>query len=69
MAHDELTQGMASTGHILLGNHKVIHTNGSAPITGFYPFQMGSLDPTVEPCLEQHLCNQWNAACQGAHEQ
>ena len=32
MAHVELTQGMASTGHILLWNHEVIHTNGSAPI-------------------------------------
>jgi hypothetical protein len=37
MAHDELTQGMALTGHILLGNHEVIHTNGSVPITSFYP--------------------------------
>ena len=27
---------MASTGHILLGNHEVIHTNGSAPITVVY---------------------------------
>jgi hypothetical protein len=30
-ARDELTQGMASTGHILLGNHVVNHTKGSAP--------------------------------------
>jgi hypothetical protein len=37
MAHDELTQGMASTGHIFLENHEVIHTNGSAPITSFCP--------------------------------
>jgi hypothetical protein len=31
MAHDELARGMASTGHILLGNHVVNHTKGSAP--------------------------------------
>ena len=37
MAHDELAQGMASTGHILLGNHKVVHTNRSTLITSFYP--------------------------------
>ena len=37
IAHGELTQGMAPTGHILLGNHKVIHTNGTTPITSFYP--------------------------------
>jgi hypothetical protein len=35
-AQGELTQGMASTGHILLGNCKVIHANGSMPITSFY---------------------------------
>jgi hypothetical protein len=35
--HGELTQGMASTSHILLGNHKVIHTNGSTLITSTYP--------------------------------
>jgi hypothetical protein len=42
------------------GNHEVIHTNGSAPIIGFYPVQVnhvGSLDPTVEPRLEQLLRN------------
>ena len=32
MADDKLTQGMASTGHILLGNHEIIHTNGSTPV-------------------------------------
>ena len=37
MAHGKLTQGMASIGHILLGNHEAIRTNGSAPITSFYP--------------------------------
>jgi hypothetical protein len=37
MAHDEPAQGMASAGHILLGNHEVIRTNGSAPINNFYP--------------------------------
>jgi hypothetical protein len=70
MAHDELTLGMASTSHILLGNHDVIHTNGSAPTTSFYPVQVdhvGSLDLMVEPCLKQRLHNQWNAAYQHAH--
>ena len=37
VAHDELAQRMASTDHIPLGNHEVIHTNGLAPITSFYP--------------------------------
>ena len=66
MAHDKLTQGMASTGHILLGNHEVIHTNGSTPITSFYPVQVNhveSLDPAVESRLEQRLRNQWSATC------
>jgi hypothetical protein len=36
MAYGELTQGMAPIGHILLGNRKVIHNNGSIPITSFY---------------------------------
>ena len=31
MAHDELARGMASTGHILLGNHVVNHTKGLTP--------------------------------------
>jgi hypothetical protein len=49
---------MASIGHILSGNHKVIHTNGSMPINGFYPLQadhMGILDLAMEACLERHL--------------
>jgi hypothetical protein len=53
MAHDELTQGMASTSQILLENLKVIRTNGLAPITNFYLVQanhVGSLGPVVEPC-------------------
>ena len=37
MAHGELTQEMALTGHILLGNHEIVHTNGSMPITSFHP--------------------------------
>jgi hypothetical protein len=37
MAQGELAQGMALTGHIRLGNHETIHTNGSTPITGLYP--------------------------------
>jgi hypothetical protein len=58
MARDKLTQGMTSTGHIILGNHEVIRTNGSAPITSFYPTQanrVGSLGPVVEPHSEQCL--------------
>jgi len=35
MACDELTQGMASTGHILLGNHTVDLTKGPAPMSTF----------------------------------
>jgi hypothetical protein len=37
MARNKLTQGMASTDHILLGHHEVIQTNGSAPITSSTP--------------------------------
>ena len=58
MARDELTQGMASINHLLLGNHEVIRTNGLVPITSFYPIQanhVGSLDPAVELCPEQHF--------------
>lgn len=58
MAHDELTKGMASIGHILLGNHEVFHTNGSTPIVSFYPVQanrVGSLDPAVKLCPEQRF--------------
>ena len=33
MAHDKLAQGMASTGHILLGNHVVNHTKGLASVS------------------------------------
>ena len=70
MAHDKFTQRMASTSHILLGNHKVIHTNRSAPITSFCPIQVnrvGSLDLAVETCLKHHLRNQRSTACQGTH--
>ena len=62
---------MASTGHILLENHEVIQNNGSTPITSFYPVQVnhvGSLDPMVETCLKQHLCNQQSTKSQGTHE-
>ena len=51
---------MASTGHVLLGNHKVIHTNGMTPITCFYPIQanrVGSPVSTVESRLGQRLRN------------
>jgi hypothetical protein len=53
VAQGELSQGMASTGHILLGNHRVIHANGSTPITSFYAIQadhVGSPILVVEPC-------------------
>ena len=65
MACVELTQGMASTDHIILGNHEVIHTNGSAPIQ---VNRVGSLDPVVETRLKQRLRNQRSAACQGTNE-
>jgi hypothetical protein len=71
MAHGKLTQGMTPTGHILLGNRKVIHTNGSMPITSFYPTQanrVGSLGLAVKPCPEWRLRHQWNTVCQGTHE-
>jgi hypothetical protein len=71
MARDELTQGMALTGNILLGNHEVIHTNGLAPITSFRSVQanrVGSLGSVAEPCPEQCLRHQWNTSCQGTHE-
>ena len=58
MARDKLTQGMASIGHILLGNHEVIHTNGSVLITS-----VGNLGPMVEPFPEQRFHNQWDVAC------
>jgi hypothetical protein len=48
MAHDGLTQGMASTGHILLGNHAVNHTKGPVPTSalGHGPYlHLGNLGP------------------------
>jgi hypothetical protein len=71
MALGKLTQGMASTDHIHLGNHDVICTNGSVPITSFYPIQanrMGSLGPVVQPHPKQHLHSQWSVVCQGMHK-
>jgi hypothetical protein len=71
MAHDELTQGIASTGHILLGNHKVIHTNGSTPIASFHPDHtnhVGSLGLAVELCPEQCFRHQWNATRLGVQQ-
>jgi len=58
MAHGELTRGKAYGGHILLGNHEITRTNGSMPITSFYPVQTRrarKLDHTVEPCPGQRL--------------
>jgi hypothetical protein len=43
MARNELAQGMASTGHILLGNHVVNHTKGSTPASAL------SCDPNQIP--------------------
>jgi hypothetical protein len=37
MAHGELTDGMATDGHILLGNHEIIRTDRLTPVTGLYP--------------------------------
>ena len=71
MAQGDFTQGMASTGHIFLGNHETIHTNGSTPITSSYPVQadrVGSLGQVMEACPDRHLCHQRNATCQGIHE-
>ena len=50
MTHDELTQGMASTGHILLGNHVANHSKGPVLATTFGhgpDFHPGGLDPVV----------------------
>jgi hypothetical protein len=33
--HDELTRGMDSTSHILLGNHVVNHTKGTTPTSAY----------------------------------
>jgi hypothetical protein len=35
MARNKLSEGMALTDHILLGNHAVIHTEGPAPASTF----------------------------------
>ena len=60
--------GLARAGHDEL---ELIHTNGSMPVTSFYPIQanrVGSLGSAVEPCPEWHLCHQWNIVCQAMHE-
>ena len=56
MAHGDLTQGMARGGHILLGNHEIIRTDGATPVIRSYPVQarrVAKLDPTIESCLGQ----------------
>ena len=61
MAHGELAHGMALGGHILLGNHEIVHVDRLTPATNLYPIQayrMGSLDPTIEPCPERCLHHQ-----------
>jgi hypothetical protein len=50
MVHDKLARGMASTGHILLGNHAVNHTKGLMPVAvlGHGPdLYLGNLGPTA----------------------
>jgi hypothetical protein len=42
-ARNKLTRGMASTGHILLGNHDVNHTKGQMPASVL------SCDPDLRP--------------------
>ena len=71
MAHGELTHGMVLGGHILLGNHEIIHADRLTPITSLYPIQAhctGGLDLIVEPRPEQPLRYQWNMASLGAHK-
>ena len=50
MAHDEFARGMASTSHILLGNHVVNNTKGLVPAStlchGLDP-HLGNLGPTA----------------------
>jgi hypothetical protein len=53
MAHDELARGMATNGHILLGNHMINHTKGSVPAS------------TLGHGLDLHLRNLGPAACGG----
>ena len=36
-SHGELTHGMALGGHILLGNHEIIHADELTPVTCLYP--------------------------------
>jgi hypothetical protein len=50
MAHDKLAQGMASTSHILLGNHAVNHTKGLAPASTLgcgLDLYLGNLGPAT----------------------
>jgi hypothetical protein len=50
MAHNKLARGMASTGHILLGNHAVNHTKGSAPTSALghgVDLHLKNLGPTA----------------------
>jgi hypothetical protein len=61
VAHDDLTQGMAHGGHVLLGNHEIARTSETTPVTGSYLIQTRhvlELDPIVEMHPEQWLCLQ-----------
>jgi hypothetical protein len=60
MAHNELAQGMASTDHIILGNHAVNRTKGSMPASALScdpDLHLVGLDPMVhgEHTLETTL--------------
>ena len=49
-ARNEFTLGMASTGHILLGNHAVNHTKGPTLASAFsygLDLHSGGLDPAI----------------------
>jgi hypothetical protein len=44
--HDELARGMASTSHILLGNHAVNHSKGPVPVSALgHGVHLGDLGP------------------------
>ena len=70
MAHGDLTQGMARGGHILLGNHEIVQTDGAMPVFRSYHVQThraAKLDPMMKSRPRRHHYQQ-NAMNQGAHE-
>ena len=70
-AYDELTLGMALSGHFHRGNLEFTHIKRLTPASNFCPSQalhLGSPDPMAGPCPEQRLRRQQDVAAQGAHE-